>query len=118
MKNELQYNETKKLICKLTEHECMERGEELAQVFKGIQELEVERARINAQIKPKQQRVEQLVTIIDTKLEEREVECDWRFDWIKGVKVLVRSDTFEEVDSVKISEEERQIKLDLDNQED
>lgn len=117
-KQELEYNESRKLICELTDAEVKERGEELAQELKGITELEVERARVNAKIKPKQQRVEQLVAAIDTKREEREVECDWCFEWSKGVKVLVRSDTFEEVQTTQISEEERQIKLELELQED
>lgn len=72
----------------------------------------------HAQIKPREQAVERLVTVIDTKEETREVECDWRFDWPKGVKVLYRTDTMEEIERKEISEDERQIQLELNGQED
>ena len=118
MQMEIETNETRILNCKLTEHELMERGEELAAELKGVAELIRERAAINAQIKPREQAVERLVTVFDTKEEAREVECDWRFDWPKGVKVLYRTDTFEEIERKEITEAERQIQLELNGQED
>lgn len=117
-KQELETNETRNLVCQLTEHELIERGQELDQVLKDIAGLIQERAAVNAKIKPKEQRVEKLVTIIDTKEEVREVECDWSFNWNSGVKTLYRSDTQEKLESKPITDAERQIQLELNGQED
>lgn len=95
-------------------------GEDLAHRLMDIGSLELDRARINAKIKPIQQEVEQLVTKIDTKEEVREVDCDWHYNWTAGKKELFRTDTFEAVPNTKfdITDEEKQIKLELDGQED
>lgn len=102
---------TKKLYCELTTEELVLRGNELAQELTGIVKLELGRARLNAKIKPKKERVEELAVIIDAKKEERDVKCTWHFDYDYGRKVLRRDDTYEQLDEDIIQEYERQQHL-------
>lgn len=118
MKNELTTNETQRLLCELTDLELMEKGIMLKDCLKQLTELEVQKARLTAAMKPIKSQIEDLVPIIDTRKEMREVECDWRFEWAKGIKVLVRTDTYEEVTRRPVTDEEKQIQLELNNQED
>jgi hypothetical protein len=115
---ELETNETRRLLCELTDLEVMEKGIMLKDCLKQLTEFEVEKARITAHMKPVKSQIEDLVPIIDTRKEMREVECDWRYDWPKSVKILYRTDTFEEVDRKPITDAERQIQLELNGQED
>lgn len=109
--------ETRKLKCLLTEDELIARGEELVKNYKDIAGLDLQKKRITAAINPLDERIEELVTIIDTKEEERKVECTWKYFWDLGVKRLLRSDTGEEVDSETIGEGERQQHLRLTDKE-
>lgn len=118
MKNELVTTETQRLLCELTDLELMEKGIMLKDCLKQLTELEVQKARLSAAMKPIKSQIEDLVPIIDTRKEMREVECDWRFEWSKGIKVLVRTDTYEEVTRKPVTDEEKQIQLELNNQED
>jgi len=117
---ELKTTETRHLDCNLTDEELKQYGEDLAHRFMDVQALQVERARINAKIKPIEQEIETIVVKIDTKKEVREVECDWFYDWHKGKKWLVRTDTYETVPhtTLDITEEEKQQRLELNGQED
>lgn len=105
--------ETRKLMCQLTEHEVMQRGEEMAKTYIQVAALDMEKKRITAKIKPLDERIEELVTIIDSKEEERDVECRWVPDWTAGIKSLIRNDTGEEVEFKKLQEWERQQNLPL-----
>jgi hypothetical protein len=102
---------TRKLYCELTTDELVARGNELAQELTGIVKLELGRARLNAKIKPKKERVEELAVIIDAKKEERDVKCNWYYDYERGQKTLHREDTFELLEDDIIREHERQQHL-------
>ena len=112
-------SEMHRLECELTEKELQQYGEDLAHRLIDISELIKERARINGKIKPIEQEVEQLCTKIDTKKEVREIVCDWHFDWDKGKKWLIRTDTYEVVpdNTYDITDFEKQQRLELDGQE-
>lgn len=95
----------------LTQAELVTLGEELAHTHKEINTLTEEKARLTARMKPKVQRIEELVVLIDEKSEIRDVECKWEFYWKKGSKALVRQDTFAVVKEDLIQERERQQHL-------
>lgn len=117
-KQELETNETRRLLCELNDHEVMEKGILLKDCLKQLTEFEIQKARISAAMKPVKSQIEDLVPIIDTRKEVREVECDWRYDWPKSIKILYRTDTMEEVERKPITDAERQIQLELNGQED
>jgi len=102
---------TRRLFCELTEDELLARGKELAIELTGIVKLEIERSALNAKIKPKKERVDELAVIIDQKKEERDVKCQWFHDWNGGKKTLRRLDTFEDLETDIIREWERQQHL-------
>lgn len=102
---------TRRLFCELTEDELLARGKELAVELTGIVKLEIERSALNAKIKPKKERVDELAVIIDQKKEERDVKCQWFHDWNGGKKTLRRLDTFEDLETDIIREWERQQHL-------
>jgi hypothetical protein len=108
---------TRKLYCELTTDELVTRGNELAQELTGIVKLELGRARLNAKIKPKKERVEELAVIIDAKKEERDVKCTWHYDYERGQKTLRRDDTYEALDDDIIQEYERQQHLKFTGEE-
>ena len=118
-KREIDYTEMRHLDCELTDEEVKQYGEDLAHRLMDISALEVDKARLNAKIKPIKDDVEKLVVKIDTKKEVREVACDWHFDWDRGKKTLFRTDTFKSLPNTTfdISDAEKQIKLDMDGQE-
>lgn len=109
-------HETCRLLCELTDTEVMEKGIELKDCLKRITELEVEKARINNQIKPIKGLIEELVPVIDTRKEIRDVECDWHFNFDTGVKTLFRTDTYEKVKDQPISDYERQQQLKMEGE--
>jgi hypothetical protein len=99
---------TRKLFCELTADELLVRGNELVTELTGITKLEFARSRVNAKIKPKKERVDELAVIIEQKKEERDVKCEWFFDWDGGKKTLHRLDTYGELETDIIREWERQ----------
>lgn len=109
--------ETRALTCELSEAELIARGDEMAKTYIQVAALDMQKKRITAQIKPLDERIEELVTIIDTKQEERKVKCEWQYEWALGVKRLFRTDTYEQIDSDTIRESERQQHLRLTNEE-
>jgi hypothetical protein len=117
MAKEIEYTENRHLDCKLTDEEVKQYGEDLAHRLMDISALELEKARLNVKIKPIKDEVEKLVVKIDTKQEVKEVVCDWHFDWERGEKRLIRTDTFEEVPhtTFDISEDEKQQKLEMES---
>jgi hypothetical protein len=119
-KKQLEMSEERHLDCFLTDDEVKQYGEDLAHRLMDIGALEAEKSRLTAKIKPIQKDVEILVQLIDTGKEVRSVPCDWDYDWNRGKKSLYRSDTAEIVPNTTfdISEDEKQIKLELDGQED
>lgn len=54
---------------------------------------------------------------ITTRKEDRQVECDWEFDYPKGKAYLIRLDTGVTIDSRPLTDDERQQRLDLEGEE-
>jgi len=113
MAKEINYTEMRHLDCVLTDEEVKQYGEDLAHRLMDITALELEKARVNNKIKPIKSEVEELVAKIDTKKEVREVACDWHYDWDKGKKRLIRTDTYATLPNTTfdISEDEKQMNL-------
>jgi hypothetical protein len=110
MAKKIEYTENRHLDCDLTDEEVQQYGEDLAHRLLDIGALELEKARVNAKIKPIKEEVETLVTKIDTKKETREVACDWHYDWDGGKKRLIRTDTYDTLPNTTfdISDDEKQ----------
>ncbi len=97
------------LDCEVTDDEIFEYGKEQSKLIMEVKGFEAERKLVNDQIKPRKLRVDELASIIDTGIENREIECVWEYDWKKGIKNLRRSDTDEIVgDTRKIEEHEEE----------
>lgn len=106
----IQKIEHRKLEVELTESDIVERGKEQAKLTVEVLALELERAKVNARIKPKKERVEELAITVDRGTEMRNIECEWKYDWRRGVRSLYRTDNFEcvEADDI-IPEHEKQM---------
>ena len=100
------------LACTLTENELLSFGTELADVNLTIQTTEAEKKEaakaFNATLKRDRLREKLVSEFIRTGIEEREVNCQWNYDFDSGRKTLVRNDTGEVLESDMISDRERQ----------
>jgi hypothetical protein len=100
------------LSCDLTDHELVQKGEEIVTLYKANSELDMNKKRLSAAIKRNDEDIEKLLEIVDSKQEDREVECLWVWFWEMDTKKLVRLDKFTTVRAEVIKEWERQGKLD------
>lgn len=113
---------TKQLSCDLTAGEVATYSNELAAATQLQAEIEAEKkevmsdftARLNKCIADS--RV--LARKITNRKEDRQVECDLDFDYTKGVVFVVRTDTGVTIDQRKMTDEERQERLDFEEAED
>lgn len=105
---------TRQLAVTLTDEEFIHYSEELARTLKEINELTIQRSRLNSLMKPKNERVDELVPIIDSKQVPRDVECAWTYYWEIGRRTLHRLDTYQVVEEDIIPENERQQRFDYD----
>jgi hypothetical protein len=105
---EKQNSTVRTLPVKLTNSEIQMYGEEQASLLVQIGKPEDRRKMVNDEIKPRRERVDKLAKIIDSKQEERQVDCLWVYSWEAGVKRLTRMDTREVVETRKIEAEENQ----------
>ena len=105
--------EQRPLECKLTEAEFKDRSDKMAAAELLIEQLKEQRKGVNGKIAAAATERGRLAHIIDTGLEQRAVECEWRDDYAKNVKRLVRLDTGVEVDTRPITADDRQTGLDL-----
>jgi hypothetical protein len=76
-------------------------------------EITAYKASLKAQMDELYAQAQVLKTAISTRREYRMVPCIWKFDWKAGIKNLVRNDTKEAVNSLAISDAERQEELKL-----
>jgi len=106
--------EARTLTCELTEDELLARGDEMAKTYIQVAALDLEKKRLTAKIKPLDERIQELVLIIDSKQEERRVECRWVYSYDIGIKALIRPDTGEEIETGRIKDHERQQQLELE----
>ena len=110
--------ETRELPCKLTDEELLKYGKEFAESVNKLNRLEDSKksyvSQIKAQIESAQAQVNLLSNKIATGEEYRKVECNIKWDWVNGEKSIIRTDTGEIVQTVIITEEEKQEQLDFE----
>lgn len=111
---------TRILPVKLSKSEVVERGQLAAQVLHKIDEAEAEKKRVAADVKERTEALEselrRLSYIVEREEEDRTVECSWHFDFMKNEKNLIREDTGEVVETKPMTDEERQIALEMGDQ--
>lgn len=109
------------LYCDLTDEEFVDRATELADVDEEIAKLDGEKKRVTKEFTDKiggrVSRKLELRRIVQTKEEEREIECKWFKDFPVQELRLVRLDTNEVIDSRTMTAAELQGELPLDGHE-
>jgi hypothetical protein len=105
----------KSLRCKLTEAEVTAYWRSFAQANKELEDLEGQKTQIVTDLKAQMARQEADVSIYRSRIREgaeyREVDCRWEVDNSENPPVrkhLVRQDTFDTIDTVRLSAEEIQ----------
>lgn len=106
---------TRRLKCRLTDDEILERGQQLANAEHAWQKTEEERKETNAEFKESldtiDARIAALTKAIRDRVEERDVECEVRPDYRVGKNLVIRIDTEETVEALDMTEAERQMEL-------
>ena len=106
------------LECILTDEQAKTYSNELARLTQTQAELEDRKKEITSDYKSRidacisQTRV--IARKVSTGKEMRDVEVRWEFDFPANVKFLTRLDTFEVIDSRPLTDNERQMCLDLE----
>ena len=112
-------SQTRDLRVKITKAEKLAKGDAMALAFHDAERLEVEAktkaADYKGQIADKKKRAKELGEDIRLNSERRSVECVEERDYDRSHVRLLRADTGEEVDSWKMTEQETQQKLGLDD---
>lgn len=110
---------TEKLPCKLADEEIRHRGEELARRYSELDKIESElqtaKEIAKGKRKPVEERMSDLTRQINSRSEDRQVECVERIDWRRNCAEVFRQDTKERVRTRPLTIEERQMKLDVAN---
>jgi len=103
----------KVLECKLTKEEKIDYGHELGSIMTEIEDLDRQKKELSDQQKPLKQKLKRLGKALDTGVEERDVECEWIYNWEKGTKQAKRLDNKQFAGGmVPIEAHERQEELD------
>ncbi len=104
--------EYRDLSCKLTGEELRNYSDTLAAKTAERSELEDAKKQASSNYKARIDAIEAennlLARKIQTRSENRQVECAWEFDWEDGIAHLRRNDTWELVDKKKITDFDRQ----------
>jgi len=111
-----------KLICDLTEEEVSNYSNELARLITEQGEVEAEKKEVMSDFAAKINKIiadsRVLSRKVTTRKEERQVECDYEYDYIRGVVFTVRMDTGVTIGQRKLTDEERQERLDFEGEQD
>jgi hypothetical protein len=110
---------TRKLRCVLTADELLEAGKELAEATNELTEIEEDKKQIVAEFKSRKTAAEARIGVVSNKLrsgyEFRDVACEVAYGLPEpGMKQVRRMDTLEVIESVPLSEEEKQRLLELE----
>lgn len=101
----------------LLKEELISKGDELAQVTREINELEIKKQMEAKAIKEQIDKLNamrlKLAEQVKSKTEERSVECEERFDFDKRLAMTVRRDTYEVVHTRAMTMGEFQEEMDL-----
>ncbi len=104
-----------KLYCTLTEREHRDRAETLARTVRErntiTEDKKAAAAEFKAQVDDRTQQIDKLAEVVRSGKELRDVDCEWRFDFKKNEKSLVRFDTKEVVRRLTLTKRELQIEL-------
>jgi hypothetical protein len=95
----------------LSNREIQSFGEEQSKALLNVCDLKAQRSELNKEIKPLETRINALAEIIDTGIEEREVNCAWLFDYVSSHKTLIREDTGEVLEEKALTETELQQEM-------
>lgn len=101
----------RELACKLTADELLQRGDAMADCEMVIDKLKDKRSKLSKKIGEKRKERFDLAEMIERGEETREVNCEWREDFAKNVKRLIRRDTGGEVEQVTMTAAERQLMI-------
>lgn len=111
----------KNLPCDLSTTEIATYSEELAKITNQQAEIEAEKKEVLSDFTAKLNKCvadgRVLARKITTKKEDRHVECDLDFDYVKGMVYIVRSDTGATIDQRKLTDDERQERLDFEREQ-
>lgn len=103
---------TEVLEVALTEKELKEASKVLAESFRAKNALEAEIDTFKAQKKAEITKLDGVISLnaglVNNEKEFRAVECEIRFEWERGNKVITRMDTGEEMRTEPITNAERQ----------
>jgi len=101
------------LEVRLSERELKQASKLLADALQKKGQLEAETESFKADVKSKVKEFDEQIArcayLVNTEKEIRQVECEEQFDWDKSLKMIVRLDTGEVVNTVKVTNEERQM---------
>lgn len=110
-----------KLVCDLNEQEVRQYSNELARLVTEQAEVEAEKKEVMSDFTAKINKIvadsRVLSRKVSTRKEERQVECDREFDYTKGMVYTVRMDTGETIDQRKMTEDEKQERLQFEQSE-
>jgi hypothetical protein len=110
---------TKYLPCKLSDIEKVTRGRELASKMEEREQVQLQAEEAKSAFKTKTQgldaQIDELKRIVLDGSERREIECFYHKDFENSTVITIRTDTGEEVDSRRMTVEERQEMLPLVN---
>ena len=116
MEENIKVEETKEYLeCILTTEEHLDRAQKLAKANEDLQSAEDRKkdimAGITAEIKKHEASIGVLTRIVAQGKEYRNVPCEWRINYTRGVKHLVRLDTEETIKTDTVAQKERQAAL-------
>lgn len=105
------------LPCPLSEQEQLELARRTAQVEQELMAVDEEYRRLKAEkyaeLKAKSVEFSECLAKMRAGAEDREVECEERYDYGNGTVYVVRLDTLDVVETRSMTPQERQQKLDL-----
>ncbi len=105
------------LSCKLTEEEWADRARELSAAHQETEAQEERKksitAELNADLKIAKAKQSKLANIVATWSERREVTVETKYDYRLGIVTKTRTDTDEMISSREMTDNERQLELDL-----
>ena len=111
-----------KLVCDLNDTEVQNYSNELARLVTEQAEIEAEKKEVMSDFAAKINKAiadcRVLSRKVSTRKEERQTECDYEYDYVRGTVYTIRIDTGVTISSRKLTDDERQERLDFENEQD
>ena len=104
------------LKCTLTQDEILEKAQALAKEQQTLEDAELRKkdlvSRIGAEVAGAKTNINTLSKAISNGYEYLQIECEWKFhDPVRGDKTMYRTDTGEQVKTVRMEDSDYQGKL-------